>query len=604
MGRLSPHFVFLLLAASISSTAVAEASAPRLATTFPAQGKEYFGFETVQLLETDLQKLNESDAALFSFNSTNSETELSERSLSLCKVFPGNLLWPSKIIWGLLVLVTGGTLVKGAPRASTCYSGPDYDAADCDLDDPIEMLSPVYQGLTCQPTTDPDASCTLGGFPQYVINATNVAQIQLGINFARNTGVRLVVKNNGHDISGKSGSAGSLSIWTHNLRGIKYIESYKAAGTDWTGPAFKAGSGVAVYEIYKAANDHSLMIVGGEGQVCGYVQGGGHSPLISIHGLAADQNQELFWALRGGGGSTFGVVTSVTLKAYPTIPVTTSIFSFTTGGDITYDNFWAGVRAYFDYFVEPSDAGVYSYFFILPSNGQFTFLMQPFVAPNKTLEETNALLAAWFKRLNDLDITFTPNTTYFDNFYDAWLNSFPLEAVQKTHVATGSRLFPRENFEDDLLLDQTFNAIKASSDAGLTLIAFNMAPTLERDGNPDNAVNPAWRKADMHALSSVNWAANATTEEIKAARDEFTFKHMQRWRDVSPGAGSYLGESDRQEPDFQQSFYGTNYPRLLALKRKLDPWNIFYAATAVGSEGWKVITENGLPTENGRLCRV
>ncbi|KAL4860980.1 hypothetical protein BDV12DRAFT_82858 [Aspergillus spectabilis] len=642
MGRSIARAVLLLLATSITVTATASASAPSgcLASTVSAQGKGYFDFETVQLLPADLQNLNDSDATLFSFDSTDSHVDNSARSLSLCKVFPGDILWPSKVIWGLLDLVTGGALVKGVPRASTCYSGPAYDAADCDYltsqwtnsyfhgDDPIEMLSPVYQGLTCQPTTDPDASCTMGGYPHFVINATNVAQIQLGINFARNTGVRLVVKNTGHDFSGKSGGAGSLSIWTHNLKGIKYIENYEAPGTDWTGAAFKVGSGVQAYEIYKAAQEHGLMVVGGEGQTVGvmggYVLGGGHSPLSSIHGLAADhvlsmevvtpdgrfltasfvENQELFWALRGGGGSTFGVVTSVTIQAYPTIPVTTSTFSFTTGAEITYDSFWAGVRAYLDYFISHSDAGIYSYFFILPSNGQFTFLMQPFVAPNKTVEEANAILAPWFEQLNDLGINFTPNTTYYDNFYDAWLGSFPLEVVEKTHVATGSRLFPRANFETDNLLNQTFDAIKASSDAGLTLIAFNMAPTLERGGNPDNAVNPAWRKAVMHALSSVNWAANATTEEIKAARHEFTYKHMQRWRDVSTGSGAYLGESDRMEPNFQQAFYGSKYPRLLALKRKLDPWNVFYAATAVGSETWSVVTENGLPTEDGRLCRV
>ncbi|KAL2844827.1 hypothetical protein BJY01DRAFT_214679 [Aspergillus pseudoustus] len=637
MGVFTPRALLLLVASSVAVTA---GSSGRLASTVSNDSKGYFDYESIQLLPEDLKALNDSDAVLFDFDSASSESVNAARSSTLCKIFPGDRLWPSKSIWALLDRVTGGALVKGVPRATTCYDGPGYDADDCEYltsqwtnsyfhaDDPIEMLSPVYQGLTCQPTTDPSDSCTMGGYPHYVINATDVAQIQLGINFARNIGVRLVVKNTGHDFSGKSGGAGSLSVFTHNLKGMKYIENYEAPGTEWTGAAFKMGAGVQAFEIYKAAADRGLMVVGGEGQTVGvaggYIIGGGHSPLSSIHGMAADQvlsmevvtpdgkfltasfveNQELFWALRGGGGSTFGVVTSVTVKAFPTIPATTSTFSFKTGGDITYDNFWKGVRAYFDYFLEHSDAGVYSYFFILPSNGQFTFLMQPFVAPNKTLEETNALLSPWFTQLKNLGINFTPNTTYFDNFYDAWLGSFPLEVVEKTHVATGSRLLPRANWEDESLLNQTFDAIKASSDAGLTLIAFNMAPTLERGGNPDNAVNPAWRKAVMHALSSVNWAANATVAEIKAARQEFTYTHMQRWRDVSPGAGSYLGESDRMEPNFQQSFYGSAYPRLLALKRKLDPRNVFYAATAVGSEDWKVVTENGLPSEAGILCRV
>ena len=490
------------------------------------------------------------------------------------------------------------------------------------------MLSPVYQGLTCQPTTNASASCTLGGYPVYAVHVSTVSHIQLAVNFTRQTGVRLVVKNTGHDFSGKSGGGGALSIWTHHLKDIQYISEYDAPGTDWHGAAFKLGTGVQAFEIYKAAADHGLMVVGGEGQTVGvaggYVIGGGHSPLSSMYGVAADQvlcmqvvlpdgqfvtasftdNQELFWALRGGGGSTFGVVTSVTVKAYPTVPVTTSTFAWSTSATVTRDNFWAGFRAYMELFIEYSDQGIYSYFFLMPSGGELAFEMQPFFAPNKTLEETQALLDPWFRKLQELGIEFTPKTQYHEDFYTAWNTSFPLEAVEKTSDASGSRLFPRANWENATRFDEMFEAIKASSEAGLTLIAFNMAPTLARGGNPDNAVNPAMRNMVMHAISGLNWSPNATVQEIASARRNFTFGYMQRWRDVSPGAGAYLGESDRMEPDFQQAFYGSFYPRLLALKRKLDPNDVFWAATAVGSDRWKVDTANGLPSEDGRLCQV
>ncbi len=92
----------------------------------------------------------------------------------------------------------------------------------------------------------------------------------------------------------------------------------------------------------------------------GHFSSGGHGPLSSSYGLAVDNvleirivtpdgelctvnpclNPDLFWALRGGGGGTFGVVTSVTMKAYPA-PQATS-HSFTLAG-LDADNqtaFW------------------------------------------------------------------------------------------------------------------------------------------------------------------------------------------------------------------------------------------------------------------------
>ncbi|KAF5864048.1 hypothetical protein ETB97_008785 [Aspergillus alliaceus] len=159
---------------------------------------------------------------------------------SNCKVFPADSAWPRLRTWDLL-----DQLIHW--RCSHQTNSYFHN------NDPIEMLSPVYQGLTCQPTANPNATCSLGGYPAYAVNVSSVDHIQLAINFARQTGVRLVVKNTGHDSSGKSGGAGALSIRTHNLKGIQYVPSYNASGADWTGAAFKIGTGIQAYEIYKAA---------------------------------------------------------------------------------------------------------------------------------------------------------------------------------------------------------------------------------------------------------------------------------------------------------------------------------------------------------------
>jgi hypothetical protein len=123
------------------------------------------------------------------------------------------------------------------------------------------MMWPLFQGRTCMPTDNPEGTCSLGGFASYSIDVRNVAQVQLGVNFARNLNLRLTVKNTGHDYIGKSSGAGALSLWTHNLKDIEFYENYRTAG--YSGPAFKAGAGVQGFEILEAARDHDVTVLAG-----------------------------------------------------------------------------------------------------------------------------------------------------------------------------------------------------------------------------------------------------------------------------------------------------------------------------------------------------
>jgi FAD/FMN-containing dehydrogenase len=59
---------------------------------------------------------------------------------------------------------------------------------------------------------------------------------------------------------------------------------------------------------------------------------------------------------------------------------------------------------------------------------------------------------------------------------------------------------------------------------------------------------------------------------------------MQAIRSVTPNSGSYHNEADYFEPDWQRSFWGTNYERLLEVKHRYDPTNFFRVHHGVGSE--------------------
>jgi hypothetical protein len=148
-------------------------------------------------------------------------------------------------------------------------------------------------------------------------------------------------------------------------------------------------------------------------------------------------------------------------------------------------------------------------------------------------------------------------------------------------------------------------AIRQSVEDGYTFHGIHVAPTEERAGYPgNNAVNPAFRNGIMHAdLFDPVSTIGLTPQLLEEAHARLNTA-MDRWRAVTPGAGAYVNEADLQEPQWQSSFWGDKYEGLLGIKKKWDPWGLFWAPTTVGSEEWAVKTTDGFPNQNGRLCRT
>ena len=161
------------------------------------------------------------------------------------------------------------------------------------VSDPTSTQWPLYQGLTCPPPSllNTATTCSLGGYASYSLNASSVAHIQQAVNFARNSNLRLVIKNTGHDFADKSLGAGALSIWTHHLKDLQFLEKYEYG--EYKGSALKLGAGVETEDVYKMAEEKEVTVAGGEcrtvGIAGGYVAGGGHSMMSSLVGMAADQ---------------------------------------------------------------------------------------------------------------------------------------------------------------------------------------------------------------------------------------------------------------------------------------------------------------------------
>ncbi|KAL7619535.1 hypothetical protein AAE478_010075 [Parahypoxylon ruwenzoriense] len=565
-----------------------------------------------------------------------------------CKVFPGDSAWPSEREWASLNTTLGGVLLQPKPSAAVCYQGPDYDLQQCLylvanassshywLDEPLVSLTEWSQGGTCAVSLAPQGNCTRGGFPEYVVNATNVRHIQAAVNFARNKNIRLVIKNTGHDFGGRSVGAGALSIWTHHLKDMQFLPSYRIG--EYRGMAAHMGAGVESWEEHNFMARHNITVlspgcqtVGGVG---GWMSGGGHTTIASRFGLGADQvlalgvvtaagrfvtadpytNPDLFFALRGGGGGTYGIVTSAIFKAYPPVNVTGSSLSlmlsnpsntsFPIPGLVTKaDTFWKGVSTYYRFGASVLDAGGYCFSYIYPRpNNTFMFTTQ-----SQFVGMTQAAVYRFMQPLYDdlqrLGINVTNPPFLFTSVYGS-----PGIGIGQTPGNTRyrSRLLPRDNWEDDELWEATMRAIRIATEAGLSngfyFHGTMTSPTEEVAGWPGagSAVNPAWRRNRMHAMLMDQTPAQST------ARDAAMRQYVDLLSEVAPDAGSYMNEGDPGEPDWQQVFYGEHYPRLLRIKRARDPWGLFWAPTTVGSEGWAVRTVSGAyaGSQNGRLCRV
>ncbi len=343
---------------------------------------------------------------------------------------------------------------------------------------------------------------------------------------------------------------------------------------------------------------------------------------------------------------TYGVITSVLMKAHPPINMTSSsftlsvntkpspAFNFTppfpsnfTGnwtGNWTLPSynfslprvpgfsdplndtelFWSGVSAYYRHGINVINAGGYTYGYLYPrGNNSYTFSSSATFF-GKTSAQATALMQPLYDELNRIGIKQT-NPPIRNPFpYAGFKRGAGGESIANTRYR--SRLFPRENWEDDGLWNDTMSAIRTSIEAGYTFHTQQYGPTEEVAGWPgqDSGVNPAWRTAALHASLMEVQPTGLSAAQAKT-RDAQAEKYLDLWRAVSPGSGAYMNEGDPGEPNWQQSFYGDKYDRLLEIKRKWDPWGLFWAPTTVGSEGWEVRTSDGYPcSQNGRLCRA
>jgi len=417
--------------------------------------------------------------------------------------------------------------------------------------------------------------------PALIVRCRDAPDVVGAIGYARAEGLEIAVRGGGHNVAGRAMCEGGLVV---DLSQMKRIEVDPAKRLVYAEPGLCWG------EFNAATQKYGLAVTGGTISttgIAGLTLGGGFGWLMGKFGTATDnlvsaevvtadgrvlrasedENPDLFWAIRGGGGN-FGVVTEFVYRLYPVGPVITGGFCF-----------W------------PLDLGLE--------------VFQVFRDVSETLSDDCSLVSA---------LASVPEPPYA-----------PLAGIIGCHIG------PEEEAERELapiralggkvvdaIVRKPYEDVNAQYDFGFPDGALNYWKSSFLSGLPDEAIQvmvDAYRKApswmdvvlleDLHGqiarvpvdamaiphrepgfnlLVPAVWTDPKETDANVAWVQE-TYEQLARYTREGRYV-NYLDDDEAQRgPDPVRAAYGPNYDRLVEIKTKYDPDNVFHLNFNIAPRG-------------------
>ncbi|KAF9072912.1 hypothetical protein BDP27DRAFT_1319624 [Rhodocollybia butyracea] len=496
-----------------------------------------------------------------------------------------------------------GRLSKGTPLALPCAIASGTRSEEC-----VQIQQGYLdeaQWETCQTTgaqclldytntsnlspIAPPRECLLGSIPPYFIDVQSEKDVQAAFKFSEHLKMPLVIKNTGHDYKGRSSAPNALALWTHNLKDISYDSEFVPEGCSTPSPAVTLGAGVQWKDAYAFAENHNITLVevwsdSTVGAAGGWLQGGGHSMLSNTMGLGkccgifpldnlqfkvvtpdgqyrvanACRNQDLFFALRGGGGGTFGVVMESTVLASPQVTLQLVVVSFNSTDSAWTRELWDTMAANALQWAEDGWGGIATSNIAIYINPKLDATeasqsMKPLVELGKKLQSSQVEGAQ----------IITKTFGSWGKFYE-WFAADNV-AITGISLALVSRLIPKANFATAESQAELVQGLLDTSLATPRLIILISAPS-SFPGDNSTSVTEAWRSSIYHitAVSSWNWDATKEEKKNSYAKASASIDNLRR---ITPDA-AYQNEADVYEPNHEISFWGSNYERLLEIKYK------------------------------------
>jgi len=410
--------------------------------------------------------------------------------------------------------------------------------------------------------------------PRVIVRCADVADVIACVNFARESGLTLSIKGGSHNVAGFSVCDDGLVIDLSRMKGIRVDAEQRTV---------RAQGGCTWGDLDHATHPFGLHAPGGvisTTGIAGLSLGGGVGHLTRKAGLSCDnllaadvvttngelvkasakENADLFWALRGGGGN-FGVVTSFEFKLHPV----STVFA----GPVLWglDKARDAMRFWFQYMAKaPDDMNAFFAFLIVPPGPPF-----PEELHNKTV---CAVVCCYTGPMEKAEEVTRPLREFGPPLLDG-VGAMPFPAIQ---TAFDPLLPPGllHYWKADFFKDLTDEAIEAHLKFGPAIPTVNSAVHLypvsgaaSRVGKNDTAWS--YREAQFAlVIAAVYQDAVDGPANIKWVRDY--------WEAVHPysAGGAYVNFMMEEGEDRVRASYRDNYDRLVKVKNKYDPGNLFH----------------------------
>jgi FAD/FMN-containing dehydrogenase len=558
------------------------------------------------------------------------------------RVRPGEPGWPDQAEWARLRKAVGGRLVKVESPFVDCESAP----AGARCTELFQSLgNPFFIGDSVALTQ------TLGwtgawtsAASKYAVVAEGSADIAAAVNFARKHRLRLVVKGGGHSYIGGSNAPDSLLIWTRSMRAVELHDGFVPRGGEGRinpEPAVTVGAGAIWLDVYEAVTTKGGRYAQGGGcttvGVAGLVQGGGFGSFSKRFGTAAAslleaevitadgavrvvnavRHPDLFWALKGGGGGTFGVVSRLTLRTHPLPSYAGEVrATITATSDAAYRALVERVISFYRTSLMNPHWGEQISF----GGRQISISMVFQGIDQAQAQQTWAPLFDWVTA-RPTDYTFAAPTVLALAARDFW-NPAVLSRLPGIIAFDDRPGAPKDNFywatnagevgevlhayqstwlSEQLLAPARRPAlvdalVRAGQSSGVTLhfnkgLAGAPADALRRtrDTSMNPAVLDAFALAIAAALEPPAYPGVVGHEPhlAQGRRDaRAVAAAIAPLKALAAQPASYVNETDYFQTDWQRAFWGNNYARLIKVKDRYDPNGLFFVHHGVGSEAW------------------